>query len=637
MNKNRISVWIWIIIVSIVVINTTGCSYPAPENNLKIVNDTSPASKHDAYLNKIILEDINLRSIASQMAEGCSSGNKECQVNSIYRYIVRNYDYYSDPRTREFIQGPYETMQVKGGDCEDLTILLNSLLENLGIRTYVVFTSNHAYSLACGMDIDDLRNEISGSSNAVLTTYYYIKKGENCVVLDATLGVEGYPGYGIQITGDKTALDSMTRQEYSLPQTPITQKTPEPEAKPAYSCKDIGASIIQEQKKYGTEDQPLKVTLTKVCSEDIDNAKRIRVYWSIQNEGAEQVYISPILSTFVISDLREYKSGFISYDERLDDDFDFSGDLRSGLIAEGGVNVDDVPISSGNITIILEVLWYEDFIFNNIEIQKQEEQKLEPEESKIVSSVLNNDTIKLMVSSVLDGDTIKLSNGETVRLIGLNAPEWGQECSPEATAKLNDFVLGKEVILEQDVDDKDQYGRLLRYIYVNGTFINLEIVRLSLAHKYEYGSNTKYSSQFEQAENEAKENKGCLWKLEDINYIQDKCIQITNFHFNAAGDDNYNLNNEYVTFENRCSYSINMDGWTIKDETASHIYTIPSFTSQSGATFTLYTGTGANTDSALYWGRASGDYAAIWNNGGDTLFLRDSKGNLVLSQSYSGY
>jgi micrococcal nuclease len=118
----------------------------------------------------------------------------------------------------------------------------------------------------------------------------------------------------------------------------------------------------------------------------------------------------------------------------------------------------------------------------------------------------------VIVSSVLDGDTIKLSNGQTVRLIGLNAAESGQSCSSEATDKLKEFILGKEVILEQDVDDKDQYGRLLRYIYVDNKFVNLEMVRLGLAHKYEYGSNMKYSSKFEQAEVEAKENKGCLWK-----------------------------------------------------------------------------------------------------------------------------
>ena len=163
------------------------------------------------------------------------------------------------------------------------------------------------------------------------------------------------------------------------------------------------------------------------------------------------------------------------------------------------------------------------------------------------------------------------------------------------------------------------------------------MVKLGFAHKYEYGSNTKYSSQFEQAENEAKQNEGCLWKSEEINYIQDQCIYITNFHFNAAGDDNYNLNDEYVTFRNKCSYLIDMIGWTVKDETASHIYILPSFIFEEGATFTLYTGIGTNTNSALYWGRTSGNYAAIWNNGGDTLFLRNSNGNLVLTRSYSGY
>jgi micrococcal nuclease len=243
----------------------------------------------------------------------------------------------------------------------------------------------------------------------------------------------------------------------------------------------------------------------------------------------------------------------------------------------------------------------------------------------------------VIVSYVSDGDTFKLSTGETIRLIGLNTPEIGQKCSSEATNKLKELVLGKEITLKQDVDNKDQYGRLLRYIYVGNTFINLEMVKLGFAHKYEYGSNTKYSSQFEQAENEAKQNEGCLWLSEEINYIQNQCIYITNFHFNAAGDDNYNLNDEYVTLGNRCSYSIDMASWTIKDETASHLYTIPSFTFQAGSTFTLFTGTGTNTNSALYLGRTSGNYAAIWNNNGDTLFLRDSSGNLVLSQSYSGY
>jgi hypothetical protein len=40
---------------------------------------------------------------------------------------------------------------------------------------------------------------------------------------------------------------------------------------------------------------------------------------------------------------------------------------------------------------------------------------------------------------------------------------------------------------------------------------------------------------------------------------------------------------------------------------------------------------GSNTATELYWGRS---YGAVWNNDGDTLYLRDSNGNLVLSYSY---
>ncbi|NOZ77538.1 MAG: transglutaminase domain-containing protein, partial [Euryarchaeota archaeon] len=79
-----------------------------------------------------------------------------CQVNAVFRYIVENFKYYSDPRRDEFVQTPSETERIRGGDCEDLTILLNTYLENLGIETYVVLTDTHAYSLACGVDTQKL-------------------------------------------------------------------------------------------------------------------------------------------------------------------------------------------------------------------------------------------------------------------------------------------------------------------------------------------------------------------------------------------------------------------------------------------------------------------------------------------------
>lgn len=237
------------------------------------------------------------------------------------------------------------------------------------------------------------------------------------------------------------------------------------------------------------------------------------------------------------------------------------------------------------------------------------------------------------VSEVLDGDSIVLENGVEVRLIGINASEMGQNCYIEAKNKLEELVKEKTARLEKDVSDTDQYGRLLRYVYIGNIFVNLEMVRFGYATAYEYPPDTKYSVQIAQAEEEAKQNKDCLWQTPETNYIEDSCIQITNFHFNAAGNDNDNMNDEYVSFKNSCNYSIEMSGWSIKDE-ATNTYLFPSFTFEPNSQVTLYSGSGTNTKTQLFWRRSG---YAVWNNTGDTLFLRNSKGDLVLNYSYAGY
>lgn len=51
---------------------------------------------------------------------------------------------------------------------------------------------------------------------------------------------------------------------------------------------------------------------------------------------------------------------------------------------------------------------------------------------------------------------------------------------------------------------------------------------------------------------------------------------------------------------------------------------------RTGVKVTLYTWSGSNTDSELYWGSES----AIWNNGGDTIIVTDGDGTVVLERSY---
>ncbi|UCD14510.1 MAG: transglutaminase domain-containing protein [Thermoplasmatales archaeon] len=118
--------------------------------------------KAEPYIEKIVTNDSELRAYANSIISDCDSG-QECQVNAIYRHIVENYNYVSDPVDFESVQTPQETIQMKGGDCEDLSILLSSLLENLGIKTYLVLTEDHVYSLVYNVDPKKIWNYVEPS------------------------------------------------------------------------------------------------------------------------------------------------------------------------------------------------------------------------------------------------------------------------------------------------------------------------------------------------------------------------------------------------------------------------------------------------------------------------------------------
>ena len=63
---------------------------------------------------------------------------------------------------------------------------------------------------------------------------------------------------------------------------------------------------------------------------------------------------------------------------------------------------------------------------------------------------------------------------------------------------------------------------------------------------------------------------------------------------------------------------------------ASHVYTFPVFTLNAGASVQVWTGSGTNTSTDLYWGSGN----AVWNNTGDTATLKDDTGTLVDEYTY---
>lgn len=247
-----------------------------------------------------------------------------------------------------------------------------------------------------------------------------------------------------------------------------------------------------------------------------------------------------------------------------------------------------------------------------------------PSTSTITTTVLS----LTVVSKVIDGDTVELENGERVRLLGINTPEKGQNYYEEANNRLKELVEGKGVRLEKDVDDKGKYGRLLRYVFINDEFVNLKLVREGYAHVYVIPPNTKYQTDLEKAEEKAKEEGLRIWNSSE-NF---GCIGIAYFRWNAEGNDCNNPNGEYVTFKNTCPEPVNMKGWTVKDR-GTNIYTFPEVSLPSNEMVTLYSGPGKDTSRELYWDEEK-QCPAIWNNDGDSLYLRDEEGYLVVDYDY---
>ena len=115
----------------------------------------------------------------------------------------------------------------------------------------------------------------------------------------------------------------------------------------------------------------------------------------------------------------------------------------------------------------------------------------------------------------IDGDTIAVK-GERVRLVQINTPEIG-ECYYEEAKSFTRGAIdsGLPIRLEADnkLDNRDQYGRALRYVVVGGKNLNLELVRQGYAKPMFYNKmKGKYATLIIKYARQAKAQGLGLWK-----------------------------------------------------------------------------------------------------------------------------
>lgn len=226
------------------------------------------------------------------------------------------------------------------------------------------------------------------------------------------------------------------------------------------------------------------------------------------------------------------------------------------------------------------------------------------------------------VLQVIDGDTVRLEDGRRVRYLGINSPEKGAPHAEEATRANNILVGGKTVRLESV--GQDRHKRLLAYVFVGDTFVNEELVRQGHAH-FRPSIRKCYRQRLLKAQYEARSAGLGLWAQ-----VTGRTLAVVNVHADAEGKEHDNLNDEFIVIENQGQTPLDLTGWTVSDASSRDPYLFPHFTLPAKAQVTLRTGYGKNTEDDLFWGSRR----PVWNNRGDTVFIRDAEGHLVLSHIY---
>ncbi len=254
------------------------------------------------------------------------------------------------------------------------------------------------------------------------------------------------------------------------------------------------------------------------------------------------------------------------------------------------------------------------------------------------------DSYSVRVIKIIDGDTIKVSFPNesigTIRLLGIDCPEttiennaaneyegitslgcltsYGNKAKSFITSILNNSQI--TIHFDNQTDRKDKYDRYLCYVFLDDMDVNKKLLDKGYARVFTIETFEKKQMYLESQQQAMDQSKG-LWNCT----LPMEKITIETVHYNALGNDEENLNDEYIVLLNENDESVDLTGWSIQDEHGNQFDFPIGFTLHSYASVTIYTGQGTNGTTALYWYHDT----PVWNNDEDTVRLYNEKNVLV--------
>jgi micrococcal nuclease len=149
-------------------------------------------------------------------------------------------------------------------------------------------------------------------------------------------------------------------------------------------------------------------------------------------------------------------------------------------------------------------------------------------EQAVVERVVDGDTIVVRITGRVDGPgagNAEIGASHSVRLTGIDTPESvdprrAVECfGHEASAATAALLEGREITMVVDVEESDQYDRLLRYIYIGSEMANARLVVNGYAHVYTYPPNVRHADLLVQLGRDAREGDRGLWSLDTCDEV----------------------------------------------------------------------------------------------------------------------
>jgi micrococcal nuclease len=295
-----------------------------------------------------------------------------------------------------------------------------------------------------------------------------------------------------------------------------------------------------------------------------------------------------------------------------------------------------------------------------IEKPETEESGTWPPKKKTTSFVLtstttNNEThleagvrYDVLVLDVINGDIleVKLPDGLTkrIKLLGIEVPETlpsannlhffddivDLECLAEygdsAKKYTTNLLNGKTCIIELDsMVSQEEGGNLLAYVYKDDVEVNRYLIEAGYAIVTPQDYSKKQS--YLQTQDSAKEELKGIWScsvLEDYSITAELTVGFLRIHYDAEGNDDSNLIDEYVEIKNYGDAVVSLSNWTISDS-GGNSFVLPDIYLNPGEMLSIHTGIGVNTETNFYLK----SHRQIWDNEEDAVYLYNSAGELV--------